>query len=120
MAKSKVALPHQWPGHRFSRSDIQALLTWLGEQQSSEGAAYIGERLALAMLEQTPAELKGRLDGLDNDAGHEMTTVILAAEDSLKKRLQFVTTAFARIAIASGVVPWTEPDNLQKGADGGS
>ena len=115
---SSAPLPQQWPGHRFSRPDIEALLTLLSERQSPSGAPCIGERLALAMLEQTPAELKGMLDSLDNEAGHAMTDVILAAEDSLRKRLQFVTTAFSRIAIASGVVPWTQPDQQQDEANG--
>jgi hypothetical protein len=116
MAKAKVALPRQWPGHRFSRPEIKALLTWLGEQQSTSGAPYIGERLALAMLEQKPAALKGVLDRLDDEAGHEMTDVILAAEESLRKRLELVMAAFSRIAIASGAIPWTEPDQPRGGA----
>ena len=40
-----------------------------------------------------------------------------AAEESLRMRLQLVTTAFWRLAIASGAVTWTEPDQFKGGAN---
>jgi hypothetical protein len=73
MAKRKSKLPQQWHGHTFSRSDIEAALAWLSNQQATKGAPFMGERLALALLEKTPRELENALGKLDNEAGNEMT-----------------------------------------------
>jgi hypothetical protein len=87
------------------------------KDQDPKGAPFIGERLALALLEQAPAELEASLNKLDNEAGNELADCILAAEKSLRNRLKLVTAAFSRLAIASGAAPWVEPDQAEGGAN---
>jgi hypothetical protein len=86
--------------------------------QAPTSATFVGERFALALLEKTPRDLKKILNRLDNEAGSELTDALLAAEESLRWRLKLVTTAFARVAIASGVAPWVEPDQVEGQANG--
>ncbi len=109
-------LPQQWPGHMFARGEIETVLDRLRKDQDPKGAPFIGERLALALLEQAPAELAASLNKLDNEAGNELTDCILAAEKSLKTRLTLVEAAISRITIASGAAPWIEPDQVGGGA----
>jgi hypothetical protein len=109
-------LPQQWPGHTSTRAQTETLLDRLRKDQDPKGAPFIGERLALALLEQAPAELEASLNKLDNEAGNELTDCILAAEESLRNRPTLVTVAFSRLAIASGAAPWVEPPKRQRPA----
>jgi hypothetical protein len=84
----------------------------LGDYQDPTRTPFFGERLALALLDQAPAKLKKTLDGLDDQGSADLVDSILAAEQSPRNRLKLVTTAFARIAIASGV------DQAPGGANG--
>ena len=104
------ALPQQWPGHCFSRAEVNDVLAKLREHQDPKGAPYVGERLALTMLDMTPAELKEALHKLDNEAGNELTGWLFAAHESLEMRMRLVKAAIARVAIASGAAPWVDPE----------
>ena len=117
MSERNLKLPQQWPGHAFTRGEIKTLFDRLREDQAPKAAPVVGERLALSLLDQAPAELEARLNKLDNQAGNELTACILAAEESLRNRLKLVTAAFARLAIASGAAPWFEPDQAEGGAN---
>jgi hypothetical protein len=108
-------LPLQWPGHAFTPAETETILDRLRKDQDPKGAPFIGERLALALLDQAPPDLEARLNKLDNDAGNELTDCILAAEESLRNRLALVTAAFSRLAIASGAAPWVKPDQPEGG-----
>jgi hypothetical protein len=119
MPKRKPTLPQQWPGHCFSRADTEAIIEKLASHQSRTSASFAGERFAIALLEKTPQELKKMLKRLDNEGGNALTDSLLAAEESLRLRLKLVTAAFARVAIASGVAPWVEPDEPDQ-AEGGA
>ena len=57
-ARMAKALPQQWPGHCFSRPEVEAVLAKLREHQEPQAAPFVGERLAIALLEKAPAELK--------------------------------------------------------------
>jgi hypothetical protein len=116
MPKRKPSLPQQWPGHQFSHADIEAVLDRLRKDQDPKGGSFIGERLAFALLEKSPAEMKEALDKIDNEAGNELTDCLFAAETSLKTRLTLVHAAIARVAIASGAAPWVEPGQQEGGA----
>ena len=110
MAEPQPALPQQWPGHCFSRADVEAVMAKLREDQDPKGAPFVGERFALTLLDKTPAELKDALNKLDNEAGNELTDWLFAAHESLKMRMTLVTAAIARVAIASGAAPWVDPE----------
>ena len=113
MAEPEPALPQQWPGHCFSRADVEAVLAKLREHQDPKGAPFVGERFALTLLDKTPAELKEILNKLDDEAGSELTDWLLAAQGSLKMRMEIVTAAIARVAIASGAAPWVDPESAK-------
>ena len=109
MSEQKPALPQQWPGHCFSRAEVEDVLGKLREHQDPKSAPFVGERFALTLLDKTPAEMKEILNKLDNEAGNELTDWLFAAQESLKMRMTIVTAAIARVAIASGAVPWVDP-----------
>ena len=111
MSEPEAALPQQWPGHCFSRAEIEAVLAKLREHQDPKGAPFMGERFALTLLDKTPAELKEILNKLDNEAGNDLTDWLFAAQGSLGMRMTLVKAAIARVAIASGAAPWVDPEN---------
>ena len=98
MVEPEPALPPQWPGHCFSRAEVEDVLAKLREHQDPKSAAFVGERFALTLLDKTPAELEQILNNLDNVAGNELTAWLFAAHESLKMRMTLVTAAIARPA----------------------
>jgi hypothetical protein len=105
MPKRNPALPQEWPGQKITHAEVEEILVVLKDPR---GATAIGERLAIALLEHSPSELKKRLDKLGNEVGNTLVDALMAAEGSLKARSGLVMMALARVACASGAVKWPE------------
>ena len=110
------ALPQQWPGHCFSRSEVEAVLAKLREHQDPKAAPFVGERFALTMLDKTPAELKEILNKLDNEAGNELTDWLFAAQGSLKMRITLVRAAIAPARPHPGLIQSRRHSQAPRGA----
>lgn len=112
--------PQKWPGRTFDRSEIETIIDALASHQSRTSASFMGERLAIALLEQSPRQLTATLKklALDKEQGEALIDAVSAAEESLRERSKLVSTAFARMCIASGAVEW--PERWPEQAEGGA
>jgi hypothetical protein len=104
----------------FEAVPYATLKEHLANLQAINSVCSAGERIATIVLSKSPEELSQILTskGADQEALDKMIEVLIETETSLKGRLKLVETAFARIAVVSGVLATVRKSTSRKAASG--